>query len=197
MAPYGFSITKGMIWRGVREEFSNIYHYDLEAVDVATAPWQTIAEAIAAKEKPAFGQGVSWSSWRAFGPTNAGEAANKIVAEGTLSGAGVLTGSGLYPEMAVVVSWFLGRSPTTNRKRFLRKYLHVGSLVSTATTAESSGLAALTNTTKVPINNYASNVQNLAAGSMTLPLCAPNGDHLPLGTSAKVLDYLHIRQLRQ
>lgn len=197
MPPFAIAIEKSISWRGQPEITSNVYHYDNENPMQTDAGWNDLANQIAAAEKLALGNGMTWKGYRVWGPTHLGPQQSKMIAEGTLSGTGSQSGALVYPEFAVVCSFFLGRSPDTNRKRFLRKYYHTSSLPTGATTSEASGTAQLSSATKAPFVTLMNSLKNLTVGGFAWALCAPNGDHLPLGSSPKVLDYLHIRQLRQ
>lgn len=196
MPPYAVSIEKSLTWRGQLEKTANIYHYDIDTPFTTDQGWNDLANAIANIEKAAMGAGNSWVAYKVWGPTNLGKAQSKMVAEGTLTGTGSQTGSTLYPEMAVVVSLFLGRSPVHNRKRFLRKYLHTSALPTGGTSGEAQGNSVISSVTRNVFTTYGNAIKNVTAAGFSHVLCAPNGDHLPIGTTPKVLDYLHVRQLR-
>lgn len=196
MPPFAYAVTKRITWRGGQEEFSNVYHYDHLAGDTI---FGDILDALVAKEKTIHRSDVTFVSGRAWGPTNAGQAASitRLIKE--YSGAGTAPLPAVIPpELCVVASFFVGRSPTTQRKRFLRKYFHTYGL-SSGTTGDlkSLGVGTLSAADKTPIVNFMNDVKNLLVGGSNVPICTPQGDHLPLGSDPRVLDHLHVRQFKQ
>ncbi len=190
----GISITKEEQFRGRNEEFSNVYHFDA-AVGMDPA---NLANAVAQKERPIFNSTVQFKSWKAWGPTDQGEAANEMLAEGNfefLSG-----GAGLqqiYSELAAVVSWSTGRKNTRGQMIYLRKYLHVCGSEGTST---GPGLTDATipvtqQTALITYGNAVKNV-NVGAAQQEAHLVDKMGRRLPLGTDPKVLPHFHIRQFR-
>lgn len=194
MAPYAFAITKKVTWRGAVELFSNVYRYDGSpgGDDV-----NDILDTLKAAEVLVHSPDVTFVQGRAWGPTNQGPAASETLLIKDFSGTGQLVPSGgkVYKELAVVVNFYLGRSPTTGRKRILRKYIHSCARPSSGATAGGDDL--LTTADKQPFLDFANDVKNIQTGTEEWNLCAPDGDHLPLGTVPTILDRMHIRQFKQ
>jgi hypothetical protein len=188
MAPYGFAIAKEFQFRGVVERFSNVYHYDIGAFDPAA--WSSYIDQIVAAEKLIFANTVNFKEARVFGPTNQGAVANVMQEIKDLTGTGSLVSNDPYPELACVVNWPMPRSPTTGRKRFLRKYLHCHSGIS----AGSDPLVQAAQVTR--LNTYALDVvQFTGLGGGTADLCSPAGV-FPVKTPY-VLPKARIRQLKR
>lgn len=195
MAPYGFQIVKSVTWRGEEEEFGNVYHYDLAGI---LSSYSSIVDAIVAIEKPAFGTNVTFKSARVWGPTDSGPEAAVTELVKDLSGLGTQAGTAVIPmEETLVVQWYLGRSPTTQRKRFLRKYLHICKASTTDQTTGGMGNTAISSNLTTLGTTYGDGVKNLTVGGQNIPICAWNGDHLPVGTTTQVLPYMHTRQFRR
>lgn len=199
MPPYAISITKDISFRGGRERFSNIYHYDVDNVINTESGWSNMVDQIVALEKVLHSTIVQYKEARVWGPTNQGPTASITRLIKDLSGTGSGNGSGtLYPELCLVGSFYIGRAPATNRKRFLRKYLHVGALaVSPAGSGQVEGKTALQAGDKSPVTTFMNALKELTVGGVQHHLCTPQGDHLPLGATPKVLDYVHVRQFKQ
>lgn len=194
MPPYAVSVTKERTFRGSPEQFSNVYHYD------TTAPigdGNALADAVVAGDKNAYPTSVAFKTVRVWGPTDEGAAASDTILVKDLSGNGTgsFSGGSFYSELAVVVQFYLGRSATSGRKRFLRKFIHSGQL--RVTTGTILGDSPLSTAEKDAWKNWFNTMKNLTFGADSAPICAPNGDHLPLLTDAEVLAYLHVRQFKQ
>lgn len=199
MAPYGVSITKQVTWRGQAEKFSNVYHYDTSSPINTDSGWDSLIDQIVALEKPAFHSSITWVQGRVWGPTNTGQANSVTQRVKDLSGAGTLSAAAQLPyEMTLVGQFYMGRSSTTQRKTFLRKYYHVGALaVSTSGGHPALGNQALAAGDKTPITTLMNGLKTITVGGSSNDLCKPNGAHLPVGSSPQVLDYLHVRQFKQ
>lgn len=198
MAPYGVQVTKQVQWRGKQEQFSNVYHYDVSGIQLDQG-WEDFANAVVAKDKAAHSGNVTYSTVRVYGPTNQGAAANVTRYVGDLSGAGTggFSGASIYKEATIVVQAYLGRSPTTQRKRFARKYYHVDTLPSSAATSIALGNDPLGAADKTAIANAFTSARTVSVGGVTRRLCTKQGDLVEDSAPIEVLNYLHIRQFRQ
>jgi hypothetical protein len=198
VAPFKVTITKQTTWRGLPEKFSNVYHYDTGAPISTDAGWDALINAIVAIEKPIHNSSVTFVEGRVNGPTNAGEAANIMQRIVDLTGAGTMGAGGatIPKEQTVVCSFYIGRS-ALGYKRFLRKYYHSGQIPSSTVDSVRFGDTPLAAADKTPFTNAMNALKTITIGASSNDLCAPNGDHLPVGSSPKVLDHLHIRQLHQ
>ncbi len=194
MAPYAYSITKRFTFRGAVEEFSNVYHYDHPP---AFTDFDGAVDDLVEAEKLIHAPAVTFVRARAWGPTDQGPAASTTRLMRDLTGTGQLVASGgnIYKELAVVISWYVGRAPLSGRKRFLRKYIHCSARPSSSAT--SGGDDVLTATDLAPFVTFASSIKTLNVNQVNLDICTPQGDHLPLNTTAAILNRMHIRQLHQ
>lgn len=198
MAPYGIQISKQITFRGVSELFANIYHYDTGAIIDTDSGWDSLIDQIVAIEKTVYGSAVAYKEGRVFGPTNQGVAANQMRRVKDLTGNGTLVGGGnLFAEAAVVCSFYIGRNPATGRKRFLRKFYRSQLLPSSSGGDVLGGRLPLTAADKLPYTTAMNNLKTITVGASANDLCTPQGDHLPLGSSPTILDFVHSRQLKQ
>lgn len=199
MPPFAVSVTKRVLWRGIQEQFSNIYHYNVDAVLLTEAGWPDLINAVVAAEKPAFGTNVTYVSGRAWGPTDQDPEDSVTRAVIDLSGTGTQAGTGQIPlEQTLVVQKYIGRSRIHNRKRFLRKYLHIARASSTAAESARMGNDILGSNELNIGTEYGNRIQSVTVGPNTNPLCAPDGTlHTNAGASWVVLPHFHIRQFRQ
>jgi hypothetical protein len=157
-----------------------------------------LANAISLIERPVFNSTVQFKSWKAWGPTNQGEAANEMLAEGEFQnrsgGAGFQQ---IYSELAAVVSWSTGRKNTRGQLIYLRKYLHV---CGAEGTSAAPGLtdATIPVTQQNALITYGNACKNVLVGAaqQEAHLVDKQGRRLPLGTNPKVLPHFHIRQFR-
>lgn len=200
---YGISITKKFTWRGVDEEFSNVYHYDLGSPITTDSGWQALADAIRDIETNVFGPKVTFLRWRAWGPTyeaadETPELKNASITQGVgdLTGVGTAGGADMAGELAYVASFYIGRGPKGG-KRFLRKYYHSTVLMDiNASADQANGYTAISSVAKQPVIDAMNSLKTITIGGSANDLCTPGGDHLPLGSSPVVNDYLHVRQLK-
>lgn len=200
MTPYGLSVTKQTVWHGVNEQFSNVYHFDFTGAIPSESGWDALIDAVVAKEKEMFGGNVAFMSSRVWGPTDAGPLASITRRIRDLSGTGSITPSvNMPPELAVVCSVFMGRNPSTQRKTFLRKFLHVKELPPGvgASAAMALGTAAFPTALKDYYTTRLNSLKTVTIGGVDNHLCKPNGDHIPLGTNWTCLDYAYTRQFKQ
>lgn len=199
MPPFAVSITKSVSFRGAAEEFSNVYHYDIDAPFTTEQGWRDLVDAIVALEKPVHSTLVTYKSARVWGPTNQGPNASTTRLIADLTGTGSNNGGGvIWPELCVVGQFFVGRASGTQRKRFLRKYYHITALpASPAGSNVQDGRGALAAGDKSPTTTALNGLKNISVGGQNRPLCTPQGDHLPVGSSPQVLPWLHVRQFKQ
>lgn len=192
---YGVSISKSFLWRGITEQFANVYHYNLATSLDATMADNLVTQLVAA-EKPLFSGNVSFETARVW-EAGGSPAANLTILIKDLPdvGTGAVVDQ-LYRELAVVVKWSTNRLTSTGRKIFLRKYLHVEALPSTVAGVR-NGTTALTSGLKAPFLSYADTIREIAiASGPTVFLCAPGGQQVSDSLPTSVDDWLRIRQFR-
>jgi hypothetical protein len=188
----GVSITKRTTWRGIEEEFSNVYHFDA-AADVTSK--QLVDEVVTA-EKAIFGSNVSFVNAKVWGPTDGTKAQSQMLLQEDLTGNGLITpGAVMAKELTAVIQWDTGRKNTRGGRIFYRKYVHLGTINSVDEQA-AKGNTQLPNAAVSAIKAYGNKVKNPLAAS-NAPLTDKMGRTLPLGTDTVVLPHLHTRQFRR
>lgn len=194
MAPYAYSITKRMQFRGQPEEFSNIYHYDNPP---GFTDFDGALNAIATTEKTIFPGTVTFLRGRAWGPTNQGPAVSETRSIIDLTGTGTASflGQNVYNELCIVAQLYVGRG-ATGRKRYLRKYYHLMLMPASGDTFLGTS-ASIATGSRTPFENALNSLKNITVSAQSLPICTPQGDHLPVGTNATTLPIPHIRQFKQ
>lgn len=200
MAPFQFTVTMQTQWRGQAEEFSNVFHYDIDVSDQGNERLELVLDAIVNNMRPIFGSEVTFVRGRVNGPTNQGAAADTMRVIKDYSGAGTrapTSGGTIGKESAVVVSMYVGRNPATGRKRFLRKFLHVG-VINSQSDPVRLGSSQLPASEITFFEDWFESMKNLTIPpDVAVPIVTPQGDGLPLNTEAVCLPYLHTRQLKQ
>lgn len=193
MAPYGCAVKYTISFRGGTKRTSMVWHYDLDAV----TDWGPYADAVIQVVRNILPASQNVVEARVWGPTNTGQvnSVTRLIKDVNLAGQGTYTGGAIYHELAYYVSMFLGRNPATGRKRFLRKWIHPVQTLSTTNPGLDGPLVA--GAEKTVLENWFEAAKNIAFAGGTVPICAPNGDHLPLNTEAVAGDRMHIRQLTQ
>lgn len=123
MAVFAVSIEKGVGWRGAQQPFSNVYHYVTETAEPFN-DGAVIADLVAA-EKLVHSTDVEFLTARTWGPTEQGPLVSKTREIADLDGTGAVSPSpSWYRELALLISWDLGRYGLRNRRQFARKWLH-------------------------------------------------------------------------
>jgi hypothetical protein len=188
----GVAVTKRTTWRGIEEEFSNVYHYDT-ALDATS---QEVADAVVAAERTIFANNVFFLNVKVWGPTDGTALQSQMLLQQTLTGSGnAARGSDTAKELTAVVEWDTGRKNTRGGRIFLRKYLHLGSLTEPGED-QAKGNTALVAATVTRLTTYANAVKN-ALPQGRAAISDKKGRKLPIATDAKVLPHLHTRQFRR
>jgi hypothetical protein len=188
----GVSVTKSTGWRGIQEEFTNVWHFDA-TVDTTS---KEVADAVVAGERPVFGPNVNFKRVQVWGPADAGPAQNQMLLQEDLTGTGeAFPGAICAKELSVVASWDTGRVNTRGGRIFLRKYLHVGQLNDAGDEA-ARGNAALPAAVADQYKRNMNAMKNIV-GVGRASICDRKGRKLPLNTDVVILPHLHIRQFRR
>lgn len=172
---FAVRIVKRDKYAGVEREFGNTYHYATTLGE--TFDDSNVATAITAAEKNVTQVSVDFVRWESWGPTDGSAFDNVMRVRGTLSG----TGAGadmprMYREVAAVVAWELPRSPSTNRRRWCRKFIRcVGVAAITVTDPVMAGQDALPSNFITPLTTYGTAVQSVTSGGNTYELCTQEG----------------------
>jgi hypothetical protein len=190
MAVFAVSITKTIPWRGKETEFSNVYHYVTDPLEVF--PDNEVIDKLVAAEKAISTGAVKFVKAHTWGPTEQGQQASKMREVRALTGIGT-SGSAItfYSELAVMIYWPLGRYGSKNRPQYLRKWLHLG---------RAAGLPAdgsrSTQATPADIQSYIDSVRTVIVPSKAagFGICNWRGDHEPKGPGI-MYPFLEHRQL--
>lgn len=194
MPIWAYAVEKEMSWRGGTERFSNVYHYEEGPFDIARH--EAILDLLVTREKDVFSNQVTFKSGAVWGPITGNPADALVVLRKDYSGQGlILNAWPLHRESSIVVACPLPRGGAPHfRKRFLRKFLHVGALA-TGDSGLSIGTSAVPVAERTRFNNWFDSMKELQVLASSNLLCAPNG-HKPTGP-AYTLTYPHIRQFKR
>ncbi len=188
----GVSVTKSTTWRGIEEQYSNVYHFDA-AVDTTS---DDLANSVVASERAAHAVNVTFKNVKVWGPTDGTKEQSVMLLQKDLTGTGnAVRTYDTAKELTAVVQWDTGRKNSRGGRIFLRKYLHVGALGESGED-QAKGNAALAPATVTRLTTYANNVKN-AVGVSGAAISDKKGRKLPVGTPAQVLPHLHTRQFRR
>lgn len=192
MAQYGIAITKHVSFRGVNQEFSNVYHYT--GLTLTPGDAATFAGAIKTLEVPMHSTDVVFVRYRVW--TSGGSpSSNQTVAQGTLSGTGnQITSALMDRERAVLIRYAAG-TDSRGHAVYLRKWFH--SCGSCATVGFSNNVlqntAAIGTTDRNTIAAAADDFLTVTAAGQTGNLCAESGR--AGGTPVSCHQYLEHHQL--
>ncbi len=169
----GISIVKTVLFRGVQQEFSNVYHYEL--LGAQTGPWEALLDEMKASEinfhssDVTFKRGAVWSA----GGT---PAQNAMLFQKTFTGLGGQTTNASHDrERAVLVRWPAGID-SRGKPVYLRKWYH--SCGACANVSFSAGMmqntAALSTAERTTIANAAAAFDEVGA-TEAWQLCSASG----------------------
>lgn len=117
----GISITKGVSFRGVTQEFSNVYHYELAGA--VTGPWSDIVNEIKASEVAFHSVDVTFINARVWS-AGGSPSQNQMLFQTNLSGTGSQTANAsLDRERAILIRWPAGVD-SRGHPVYLRKWYH-------------------------------------------------------------------------
>lgn len=173
----GISITKGVSFRGVTQEFSNVYHYKTPIGTATESEADSLIDTIVAREKLLHGTDVTFIRAKAWsdGGTNA---ENQMIKQKLLSGTGTLAASSSLDRERAVLIQFAAGVDSRNRPVKLRKWFHIcgGYLGPTAiSAAELQNTAQISSTVRGLYETSVNNLKSITAGVRGFDLCGPNG----------------------
>ena len=175
MAIFAVSITKSVSFRGVQQEFSNVYHYSGTLPGITQA--DAIMDAIKALEVPlhstdvTFVRGKLWSAGGSAG-------ANQMISQKAFSGTGSQgTVASMDRERAVLVR-FANGIDARGRPKYLRKWYHscgacAGALLTA--TAILQNTQQISTTDRTAIQNAVDDFLSLTVSATTYNLVSPSG----------------------
>lgn len=193
MAVFAVRIIKRELFEGLETEFGNTYHY----LTTLGEPFSDagVASALATAEKAVTSSAVDFVRYETWGPTEGSAFDNVIRERGTLSGTG--SGNdvpGMYRECCAVVAWELPRSPSTNRRRWCRKFIRVPAWAAGSwTTAQLAGQAAIPAGYVTALTTYGNAVASVTVSANTYELCTKNGVAVSSGPLPRT--YLKTREI--
>ncbi len=160
----GIQITKTTLFRGVQQEFHNVYHYQLGTA--VTFPSEPLVNEIVSKEKPLHATSVTYKRaavWTAGGSN----AENRMIFQKLLTGTGSVTpDSSIDKERALLIRWDAGFD-SRGLPVYLRKWYHscgspVG--VSLGTAGILSNESGLTEASRTAAANLANALRDIGTG---------------------------------
>lgn len=176
MALVGVSIRKSVLFRGVQQDFHNVYYYQGAVPSIGTLLWNAIIDDIVTKEKLWHSTDVTFKYaqlWTAGGT----RAENDMKVQRTLSG----TGSGtpyqyMDRERAILIRWPAGKD-RLGRPVYFRKYYHIcGNWQSIGWSAgHMQNTLAIDDTSRNTIATAANGLKVTGGTVDTYTLCGPTG----------------------
>lgn len=175
MAIFGLSITKTVLFRGVQQPFSNVYHYQGTLPDAAQA--LAIAQFVTAIEKPLHASDVTWTGYKLWS-AGGSPTANQMINQGVLSGNGTQTTIGSLDRERAILIRFKNGTDVRGRPVFLRKWFHTcgncaGVTLSTAGIMQNT--AVIPSADRTTIQNAADDLLTIVVNAVTYNLCSKRG----------------------
>lgn len=175
MAVFAVYIEKETSYRGEQKSFGNTYHFETSPTQVFND--QAVADQVKALEERVTSNKVTFTGWRTWGPTDGPAFENVIRETGELSGTGTNPSpSGMYKEACVLVVWPMPRSEVTNRRRWLRKFLRMGSVGTSITAEMAAGSERMDDTIRqLFLDEYATPLLSIQSSVDDLTLVSEDG----------------------
>lgn len=175
MARVGASVTKSVSFRGVQQEFTNVYHYTGGTWDVSAAT--SLLDQIKAAEVPlhspdvSFLRGAVWTS-------DGGPSSNNMLLQKNYSGVGSGVGiTTMDRERAFLIQWAAG-TDSRGHKVYLRKWYHSCGLPTGTTGMADTVLqqtTALSSNVKGIVEGLANVLASVTVSSVQRDLCSAGG----------------------
>lgn len=175
MAVFAVRTVKREEYMGQIREFGNTYHYSTDPV--TPFPDISLADAIIAQERSITSSEVEFVRLETWGPTDGTKFDNVMREriERNLLGLGTAQDT-MYREVCGVVAFPMPRSPTTNRRRWLRKFIRLPALGGAAfLPAQLSGRQALTTAQKDSLVAFGNAIREITIGGVVFPLVSEKG----------------------
>lgn len=174
MARVGVSITKSVSFRGVQQEFSNVYHYNGGTWDETAA--ESLIDQVKAAEVPLHASDVTFvrgACWSADGSPGS----NEMIKQKLLSGVGsFLAIAAMDRERAFLVQFRAGND-SRGHPVFLRKWYHSCGAPTGVTvgSAQMQQTAALSGASRDAVEGLANVLFSVTVASVPRDLCAASG----------------------
>lgn len=174
MPVFAVYIQKVTSYFGELRVLGNTYHYRTNFLEAFRD--ELVAQQCATAEKNVTTSDYLFQRWQTWGPTDGDKFENVMREDGELSGSGALSPpTGQYAELCSLVVWPLPRSPVTNRKRWLRKFLRGGLGVSSPGTGALRGATELPTAALDALRTYANDVRDQGDFDNPVPLTTEDG----------------------
>lgn len=192
MATFAVYIEKSVAFMGnPNDVFGNTYHFNVDpATDIDD---EALALAVADAERAVTELTIQFTRWVTWGPTDGAAVDNVMREDGILDFTGsVATVPEIYRTVCALVVWRLPRSPVTNRRRWLRKFLRSATGVP-VDPAVISGQNPFPADAEAAFATYASAIRNVQVGMQDHLLSTEDGT---VATAAgEVRPYMRTRQI--
>lgn len=188
MGRLGVSITKSTSWRGVAQEFSNTYYYEVVNQPNATVA-NEIIDALVVKEKAQFSANntfVRAKAWSAGGS----KAENQMLVQKNLTGTGTPTGGSTQSKEHAYLVRIRAGNDSRGNPVYLRKWWHLDVTLiagSSITNGMFQGTAQLNQSQRDALVAFANDIKSLTLvtnGFTTATLVAKNGRQITGDTVA-------------
>jgi hypothetical protein len=195
MGAYGVSIASDITFRGTPQRTNRVYHYRITAP--IASDYDILLDAVLAQDRLAHGPNHSYKLGRVWGPTQGADSDNlmRVVRDLTGTGSASYAGANIYPELAYFVTMYIGRSPTSNRKVFLKKFIHPAMWKTAG--GSSDGQSAVAAADKTFFKGWFEGCKHVSSGGIGFDLVSPRDQLCPSDAVANVGNFLHVRQLHQ
>ncbi len=197
MPPYAVSVTMSTLVKGIDEQFSNVFHFDVDVPFDTESGWESLGDQVVAAIRPLFSNRVNFRRYRIHGRTDTTKAEDQMRFVKDLTGTGTLSVNfDIAPELAVVADVYVGRGPKGG-KQFLRKFIHSCGLNSSGSSDAAQGRTAIPSAGRTVFVNALNSLKVVSVAGFDHPVCTPNGKRLPLGSTWEVNPYVATRQFRR
>lgn len=195
MAVFGVYIEKEVDYFGRRRSMGNTYHYQTGTSQIFND--EAVARQVAEAEQTVTQASVRFTRWVTWGPTDGDSFDNVMREDGEFDFAGIGIQEGAqYREACLLCVWPLPRSETTNRKRWLRKFIRLGSAATALSDSQVAGVNPLDPADiQYVFDNYIGPVTAVTSSADDTELCTADGD--TPDKPGVVRPYLFTRQIGQ
>lgn len=167
------SLTKEMDYRGGRERFANVYHFEVANPSEAIA--LDIIGRLVQIESPVHSTTIQFREGRVWETGGSPEQNETLLITDLSSFGSAVDTNTMHAEAVYELQWRTDRPSSTGKPVYLRKFLRSRSLLGLALTNDQiHGRAALPAAIP-PLTTYMENVRSLVTAGGTYPMRAPSG----------------------
>lgn len=192
MAVFGVYITKRESFRGGSRIFGNTYHFKTGTGQVFND--EAVARQVMEAEQPLLSSDVDFEGYQTWGPTDGSEFENVMRDSGDFdtSGEGA-SQPAMFAEVCALVVWPLPRSETTNRRRWLRKFLRLSPGQLSLSDGVLRGAERIDADTRRNYDAYVTMIDGIQSAVDPVQLCTDDGTEP--NAEGTVRPYLFTRQI--